>query len=398
MAKFYTPTKLSDNIRETPEGYLLCLSVPIARTGWQDYGEGETPLECLDGTIRIYRDAKEVFRPQTVASFEGKSVTIKHPRDFVNPQNWKDLSKGIVQNVRKADEKDEDGEESLLADLLVTDEFAIQLVKSGLREVSCGYEAEYEQTGEGKGAQTNIVGNHLALVEEGRAGQTYAINDHKGKVIMANVLKDLKDKIRSLAKTVDEAAEKEDKKEAKDDKAKDMEKSEGMKVVDKEMMDELVKAVKDLSEKVDGMKGAKDDAEEKEMKDDDDDEGEGKAEKADDDDEEEAESTDKDENETEGEILERVKALEAAVAKMLESKDDSESESADDDEELSGAEGGEGEEAEHSQKKTGDSKKKKGTGFEKTKDSKSFESFDSKTEEMTAEKMNELNAAHWARK
>ena len=417
MAKFYTPTKLSENIRETPEGYLLCLSVPIARTGWQDYGEGETPLEAVDGMVRIYRDAKEVFRDKTIASFEGKSLTIKHPRDFVNPQNWKELTKGLVQNVRRGNEKDEDGEESLLADILVTDAVAIQLVKNGLREVSCGYEAEYEQAGKGKGAQTNIVGNHLALVDEGRAGSSYAITDEKGKVTMS---KKLAEKIKGLlGKVVDEAVEAEgkplvkapDKAKDEEKESKDMSKSEGMTVMDKEMYDELVKAVADLGEKVAAMsKGkdeemekkddkAKDDDEEKDDKAKDDDmEGEGKAEKADDDDDEEKEEAkDKEENEAEGEILERVKALEAAVAKMLESKDDSEE--SEDDEELSGAEGGEGEEAEGSQKKTGDSKKK-GTGLEKTKavDSKTFDQFDAKVEEMTADKMNELNAAHWARK
>jgi len=188
-----------------------------------------------------------------------------------------------------------------------------------------------------------------------------------------------------------------------------MSKSEGMTTVDKEMYDELVKAVADLGEKVAAMsKGkdeemkdddkAKDDEEKEEKAKDDDEEGEGAAEKADDDDEEKEEAKDKEENEAEGEILERVKALEAAVAKMLESKDDSEE--SEDDEELSGASGGEGEEAEGSQKKTGDSKNKKGTGLEKTKavDSKTFDQFDAKVEEMTADKMNELNAAHWARK
>ena len=66
--------------------------------------------------------------------------------------------------------------------MLIKESMTIKLVKAGLREVSCGYEAEYEQTGDGEGIQTNIVGNHIALVEQGRAGQSYAINDHKGAI------------------------------------------------------------------------------------------------------------------------------------------------------------------------------------------------------------------------
>ena len=143
-----------------------------------EYGEGETPLEPgNDGIIKINRAPEEVFRPQTMASFEGKPVTISHPNEFVNAQNWSQLAKGVVQNVRKGTGEFAD---SLIADLLITDTVAIALVKNGLREVSCGYEAEYTQTGEGEGIQTNIIGNHVALVDEGRAGSEYAIEDHKG--------------------------------------------------------------------------------------------------------------------------------------------------------------------------------------------------------------------------
>lgn len=386
MAKFYTPTKLSENIRETPEGYLLCLSVPIARTGEQIYGEGETPLKTDDeGKVVVMREASEVFSPITMASFEGKSVTIKHPRDFVGPDNWSYLSKGIVQNVRRGKEEDEDGEDVLLADLLITEAFAIQLVKSGLREVSCGYEAEYEQTGKGKGRQTKIVGNHLALVEEGRAGQSYAINDHKRKVTMFDKLKE---QLKKIGKTVDEAMEKEkkddkakdesDKESKKDDKAEDSEKDKE-KSEDAKMYDELVQMVKDLGEKVAGMGKSKDDKE--------------------DGDDKEAKDEDKDDEkkseDAEGsELEERIKALEAAVAKLLESKDEDisgeESEDAD-----------EGEEKKDDKKKTGDSATKK-TGLEETvgkkEASKTFDQFDNKTEVMTPEKMNELNAALWARK
>ena len=137
MAKLFTPSKISENIKETPEGFLLCLGVPICRTGWQEYGYGETPIKTGDdGKVWIHRDPEEVFRPQTIASFNAKSITIKHPDDFVAPENWKELTCGIAQNIRKADETDGDGEEMLLADLLITDEIAIGLIKNGLREVS----------------------------------------------------------------------------------------------------------------------------------------------------------------------------------------------------------------------------------------------------------------------
>lgn len=221
------------------------------------YGDGETPIEADDGgKVIIQREESEVFKPETLASFEGKPITIGHPYDFVSPDNWHLLAKGTIQNVRRGEG---DHSNDLLADLLITDSIAISLVKKGLREVSCGYEAEYTQTDDGKGIQTNIIGNHLALVEQGRAGSSYAINDQKTKGVWKM---SWKESIKSIfAKAQDEALKvvdegKEDKKE--DDKAKDAEpKAEEKKSEDSPVMcgyDELVKIVDALGKMAEGMK------------------------------------------------------------------------------------------------------------------------------------------------
>lgn len=383
MAKYYTPTKLSENIRETPEGFLICVGVPIARTGEMVYGEGETPLDTDDeGKVLIYRDAQEVFHVDTISSFEGKAVTIKHPEQFVSPDNWSYLAKGIIQNVRKAPQKDEDGEESLLADLLIMDSLAIQLIKNGLREVSCGYEAEYEQTGEGKGKQSRIIGNHLALVEQGRAGESYAINDHKGKSTMNKLAEQMK---KLFGKAVDEAVNEKEKEEKSKDAEPKKEEKKDDKAMDQGSYDELVKMVKDLSDKIEGMNKPKDEESEKKKEDPQDEGGEEKKDSEDTDEDKEKESKSKDDDQTESKIEERLKAVEAAVAKLLESKSNDE-------------DGEEESEDGEMPKKTGDSASKK-TGLEQTKNSQAFDHGDSKDPMvMTAEKMNELNAAHWARK
>lgn len=384
MTKYYTPTRLSENIRETPEGFLICLNVPIARTGVMIYAEGETPLEGdEDGEVKITRDSKEVFNPDTIASFEGKAVTIRHPEEFVSPDNWSDLAKGVIQNVRRSPEKDEDGEESLIADLLITDALAIRLIKSGLREVSCGYEAEYEQTGDGKGKQTHIIGNHLALVEQGRAGESYAINDHdhKGKTTMSKLAENMK---KLFAKAVDEATESEKKeKESKDEFGKKDEPKEESKDADEKMKgyDELVKMCKDMAEKLDAMAKPKDEDKK--------------------DDEKKPEDEDKKEESKDDDMAmeERLKALETAVAKLLDMQQGKDEDDMDDDE-SEDAEPSYGEEKESKDEdlkkseKTGDSKK---TGLEDTKKS-AFQDSTTTKEVMTAEKMNEINAAFWARK
>jgi len=306
--KYFTPTKLSENIAETPEGFLVCIGVPIARTGEMVYGEGETPLDSKNGKVLIQRDEKEVFSPKTIASFEGKAVTITHPTAFVGPDNWSQLAKGVLQNVRRGegDQKDD-----LIADLLITDASAIFLVKNGLREVSCGYEADYTQTDEGRGIQTNIIGNHLALVEQGRAGSSYAINDHKGK----GTTMGLKDKIKAIfAKAQDEAmkmAEDEGfggkKEEKKDEPAKD---------AYGQGMDELVKICKDLGEKVDGLasKMAPKDEKKPEEKE----EPAKDAPKEDDRPFEQKKDDSKDEGGMEASLEDRLKKIEACLPKIME--------------------------------------------------------------------------------
>lgn len=180
--RWFTPETLSARQRMTPEGFLLCEAVPIARTGTLIYDESEIPVEGgPGGLVTIERNADEVFRAETMASFEGKPVTLSHPDEFVTPANWRQLSVGIVQNVRRGTDVEQD---LMLADLLITDAEAIELVRRDndpnserLRQVSCGYDADYEQLAPGRGRQTTIVGNHVALVERGRCGPRCAIGD-----------------------------------------------------------------------------------------------------------------------------------------------------------------------------------------------------------------------------
>lgn len=171
----YAPVALSATQSLTPEGFLLCRDVPIARTGEMVYGAGEVPVEARpDGLIIVTRTPEEVFRDETMASFEGKPVTLGHPDEFVGPASWNQLSVGTTFNVRRGTGIEDD---FLFADLLITSQAAIDEVQQGLREVSCGYEADYEQTEPGRGVQRNIVGNHVALVERGRCGPRCAIGD-----------------------------------------------------------------------------------------------------------------------------------------------------------------------------------------------------------------------------
>lgn len=177
MARFLVSAHLTDRMAETREGFLLCRDVPIARTGSLDYLADETPVAPADGsdTVTVYRFAEDLFDPAAMASFEGKPLVAGHPATDVDPANWRRLARGHLQNVRRGSGADSD---LLLADILVTDAEAIAaILQGGVREVSCGYDADYRQIAPGVGRQIAIRGNHVALVDEGRCGPRCAIKD-----------------------------------------------------------------------------------------------------------------------------------------------------------------------------------------------------------------------------
>lgn len=173
-ARFFSTAKLSERLEITPEGFLICYDVPIARAGELVYGANEVPVEPgPDGTVIVLRSIEDIATPEAIASFEGKPVTLGHPPDFVYPDTWRKYAVGTVHNVHVQDDK-------LIADLIITDQEAIDaIVNRKAREVSCGYEADYIQAAPGVGRQAGIIGNHVAIVTAGRCGAECAIFDHK---------------------------------------------------------------------------------------------------------------------------------------------------------------------------------------------------------------------------
>jgi hypothetical protein len=179
----YFASRISDNIAKKPNGEIVCLGVPVARTGWQDYKGSELGLDT-DDIVKVWRSPEEVFNPACIASFESATFTDSHPPEFVNPNNNGAYSRGHCQNVRRG-EKELDGEEPLLTDIIIKDATTISKVNSGTREISCGYDCEYVPIGEGRYSQGKIRGNHIALVPSGRAGDKIRIQDSKEVIKMS---------------------------------------------------------------------------------------------------------------------------------------------------------------------------------------------------------------------
>ena len=167
----YYGSQISPHLVDTPEGFLICKDVPIARTGPQDYLARELMLDGdPDRVITVQRYPEDVFEDATLASLEGKPVTDGHPPENVGPENYAAYTKGHVQNVRR------DGD-YIVADLYINDANLANEVRNNVkREVSCGYLCNYVPDGTGY-KQSRIRGNHVAVVPKGRAGAAVAIHD-----------------------------------------------------------------------------------------------------------------------------------------------------------------------------------------------------------------------------
>lgn len=177
-AKFFTTQQLGPKQSLTPEGFLVIEDVPIARIGTQEYHTTEVNLPGDSrGLVRVRRDEAEVFSEKHVLSYNGKAIVDDHPEnEDVNPDNYKALTVGTVLNPHRGTGLEAD---LLFADFVICDAAAIKAVREGKRQVSCGYDADYNEIEPGEGEQVNLVGNHVALVDAGRCGARCSIQDRR---------------------------------------------------------------------------------------------------------------------------------------------------------------------------------------------------------------------------
>lgn len=222
-----------------------------------------------DGTERReYRPPEEVFHADALDSFAMVPVTDDHPSEMVTAANARTYAVGWTgETVRQ------DGNH-VAASMVLFDGTTVSKADAGKREVSCGYTCELEETpgvtpdGEHYDAiQREIRGNHVALVDAGRAGPSARIRMDGQSVDLAvmvradsaaqkgNIMDELKKALSDLAeaqvklaaeKARADAAEKErDAEKARADKL------EGERDAEKARADAAEKARTDAAEKFD---------------------------------------------------------------------------------------------------------------------------------------------------
>lgn len=170
-------TQLIDFKREgrykTPQGYMVFPSSVLGRVGVQEYDGAEVGRPA-GTTVLLDRPESEVFEPESIASFESMPVTMGHPDSLaVDAKTWRRLAVGMVKDVRRE-------ADYLIGDVWVYDADAVaQIERDDIAELSLGYSSDLVDGGadDADFTQTNIEGNHVAVVPRGRCGSECRLGD-----------------------------------------------------------------------------------------------------------------------------------------------------------------------------------------------------------------------------
>lgn len=166
----------------TKDGFLV-VPATISKIGVFDYLATELGLK-EDGIKKVARTEKSLFNDETIKSFENATLTVGHPKDGVNAKNWKQLSVGVVRNVKRV------GDE-LTAEAWIYDEQAIKTVQEhGVEQLSCGYDCDIKPSTvqDADFEMSPMIGNHVAIVAKGRCGGSVKLAD-EDKTIMGKTAK-----------------------------------------------------------------------------------------------------------------------------------------------------------------------------------------------------------------
>lgn len=172
---------------EDVDGHLRVVKTPISKAnvcpylgaeipGWQELGLDAKRI------YQMYRDPDELKK--AAKTFVGKPLLLKH-KSVTADQHPKELVVGTIGDAVSFDAP------YLTAPLSIWDGDAIGLVKSGKRrQLSSSYRYKPDMrpgvSPEGvryDGRMTNIVGNHCAIVQEGRAGSDVMVADSMNDVL-----------------------------------------------------------------------------------------------------------------------------------------------------------------------------------------------------------------------
>jgi hypothetical protein len=242
---FYQRVKISDNMETEKEtGFLYCKNSILGHVGVQQYNGVEVGMDEY-GVVDVVREAEDVFDEDSLASMDGKPITLYHPDEMVTSENFKKYAVGFIKNVHRENNY-------IMGDLVINDMEAIEKVVSGeIKDLSLGYQAKLVPTGDGRLKQKNIVINHLAIVPEGRAEFARIVDENtikKGEQTNMGLFSKKEEELKQDAEMpVEEMEDEETMTEEEKEVVEDMDKVEEMEDEEGDLEKEKESEMKDLN-------------------------------------------------------------------------------------------------------------------------------------------------------
>jgi len=161
-------------------GFMEVKDNPLSKVGVFPYlGSEIAGAEDPDRVYYVYRPAAELSRQETIDSFKLMPFIDEH--EVLGTRGMPAERKGMQGTIGEQVYFDAP---YLRGNIKIHSSAAQSLIKAGKVELSPCYSCEWfpeDGTFEGQAyqfTQRNIIGNHLALVEEGRTGPDVAVQDH----------------------------------------------------------------------------------------------------------------------------------------------------------------------------------------------------------------------------
>lgn len=172
---------LNESAREQDHnGYLTIRDNPISRAGVFQYKGSQLPDADPNKMYNVYRPLEELQDPETLKSFQGLPIVDDHEMlgdRYARGAEERGVHGSILETVRVAGL-------DVLANIRIFSRTLKSLLDAGKTGLSLGYNCTFKKiSGVFEGIaydyiQTNIRGNHLALVNQGRSG-TVVLDQHQ---------------------------------------------------------------------------------------------------------------------------------------------------------------------------------------------------------------------------
>lgn len=183
MLTRYDTAPINRITQDAQTGFVHITNVPIACVGVFPYIKADNSVE-MEAKLPT-----ELLSEGTVSSANSKPITDNHPDELVTQVNARNYMKGFTAtNAHVENDK-------LKVDMTITDKSLIDEINKGKQELSIGFETEVvPKKGEYKGVaydsvQRNIRINHVAVVEQGRAGHSVRLLGDSAEMIEQDVQK-----------------------------------------------------------------------------------------------------------------------------------------------------------------------------------------------------------------